>query len=397
MDSAQSVDWHEQSWGINSRSAIQTQDYDAALANLTRKRDALRQQMGQDHPLLTPILEAMAEIQSARNEDEAALALRERLTGMVRRTLGPNHPAFALALEKQADVLWKMQRLEHAEVIYGMALAIFMKQPGPYHRSRVRLHMKVADTLIGRKQYGKAMDKLRVAMSMAENVLGGANPELSPILGRMAQALQSSGDAQAAHEVLLRAEQIAQHTPVQVKGDSPAYLISKADYQFEAQQFKAAQSLYEKALNLSSPEKTPPHITAYLQERIAATLAAQFKWRAAERVQRQATQTWVLLVGAGDPATQQAQATHADYVRVLHDLAPQQPALLKLRPTIQLTQKRLAAIGIDPGPVDGIPGPKTLQALHTFTQRMGLPPTGKLTLTSLAAPLAHLPPVGKRR
>lgn len=47
-------------------------------------------------------------------------------------------------------------------------------------------------------------------------------------------------------------------------------------------------------------------------------------------------------------------------------------------------QRLLLALGYDPGPVDGIAGPATRDAIRRFEAAQGLPPTGRLTPALLA-------------
>jgi hypothetical protein len=41
-------------------------------------------------------------------------------------------------------------------------------------------------------------------------------------------------------------------------------------------------------------------------------------------------------------------------------------------------QRRLAGIGVDPGPLDGIPGPRTIAAVQRYEELKGWPQTGKM-------------------
>jgi len=47
-------------------------------------------------------------------------------------------------------------------------------------------------------------------------------------------------------------------------------------------------------------------------------------------------------------------------------------------------QDALAALGFDPGPIDGLPGPLTRQAVKKYQQAFGLPPTGEMTDDDIA-------------
>jgi TonB family protein len=63
-------------------------------------------------------------------------------------------------------------------------------------------------------------------------------------------------------------------------------------------------------------------------------------------------------------ASQLGVAIAAPYLQTVHD-------------EVRQLQNHLQKAGLDPGPVDGIPGTKTLAALRTFQQHQGLPITGR--------------------
>lgn len=65
---------------------------------------------------------------------------------------------------------------------------------------------------------------------------------------------------------------------------------------------------------------------------------------------------------------------------------------------VQDVQMALRDAGFDPGPIDGIMGPKTRAALSEFQQSQGLPATGKLDARTREELLAaHRPGSGDRR
>jgi peptidoglycan hydrolase-like protein with peptidoglycan-binding domain len=56
---------------------------------------------------------------------------------------------------------------------------------------------------------------------------------------------------------------------------------------------------------------------------------------------------------------------------------------------IRVIQQALQSKGIDPGPIDGIIGPRTREAVRTFQDRYGMNPTGEIdnqTLFALGKP-----------
>jgi len=68
-----------------------------------------------------------------------------------------------------------------------------------------------------------------------------------------------------------------------------------------------------------------------------------------------------------------------------------QGALPNLR--MRIAQAALLYLGLEPGPVDGLPGRRTRAALTTFQERKGLPQTGELDAATEAVLLADAFPV----
>lgn len=52
---------------------------------------------------------------------------------------------------------------------------------------------------------------------------------------------------------------------------------------------------------------------------------------------------------------------------------------------VRTVQNKLAALGYDPGPADGIPGPRTFQAVRQFQQNQGLEVDGIVGPATLKA------------
>ncbi len=57
----------------------------------------------------------------------------------------------------------------------------------------------------------------------------------------------------------------------------------------------------------------------------------------------------------------------------------EEPVLLRNRPFVRQVQEALARRGFDPGPADGIMGPRTRQAVRDYQRSEGLPENGQLT------------------
>ncbi|MCD4781710.1 MAG: peptidoglycan-binding protein [Candidatus Omnitrophica bacterium] len=70
--------------------------------------------------------------------------------------------------------------------------------------------------------------------------------------------------------------------------------------------------------------------------------------------------------------------------------------IVDLRLNMTFIQQLLTYAGYDPGPVDGKPGPKTLQAVKKFQKDNGLKVDGKIGYHTLTGLSAYLPQVNSR-
>ncbi len=130
---------------------------------------------------------------------------------------------------------------------------------------------------------------------------------------------------------------------------------------------------------------------------IAATAAALVQGQEAIGNERSKLENALILkaLDSNDPEEAKARLQFFSDLGLLKSISPQQLAKAKsgripLIPTSTpvVAQSCLQAQGFSPGMMDGIPGPRTIQAITTFQQAKGLPATGKLdpaTQQALAA------------
>ena len=61
------------------------------------------------------------------------------------------------------------------------------------------------------------------------------------------------------------------------------------------------------------------------------------------------------------------------------------PADAAFDPDVEAVQTRLSALGYEPGPADGLIGPRTRSAIAAFRDDRGLPPGGRIDTVLLGA------------
>jgi len=88
--------------------------------------------------------------------------------------------------------------------------------------------------------------------------------------------------------------------------------------------------------------------------------------------------------GMGNQQQSQAQPAPASQVSE-NSTAGSSSAQSQSRDTVKQVQEKLSRQGQDPGPADGIMGPKTQAALKDFQQQKNLQPSGRIDPQTLAA------------
>jgi hypothetical protein len=121
----------------------------------------------------------------------------------------------------------------------------------------------------------------------------------------------------------------------------------------------------------------------------------------AEQVARTAELLHRTVTEVGDADRRTALELSAAHGAVPTAGRPERPAGVGLHrgdsgAAVRALQRRLAAAGVDPGPVDGKFGPRTAAAVRTFQRRHGLDVTGRTDLDTATAllntPVRALPP-----
>ncbi|MBK1723025.1 peptidoglycan-binding domain-containing protein [Thiocystis violacea] len=83
----------------------------------------------------------------------------------------------------------------------------------------------------------------------------------------------------------------------------------------------------------------------------------------------------------GDPAER------ISLQRCVRDPAGGAPRLLDAPPLtnrlVSLLQQQLSGLGFDPGPIDGLIGPRTRDAVRAFQEARGIPQTGRISFDLL--------------
>ena len=88
------------------------------------------------------------------------------------------------------------------------------------------------------------------------------------------------------------------------------------------------------------------------------------------------------LVGPVGPGIAQEASTAPQAARKLIDMS----AIPTLSPErVSQVQQALQRKGFDPGPVDGVPGPMTREAVRGYQDRYGMPATGEIDNQTLYA------------
>ena len=165
--------------------------------------------LGPYHLLSVRILEQLVEIHQLQGNAEEALRLNQRIAEVQEYALMPNTPGYAIVVMRLAKHYLQAGRFEEAEPLFLYAKDILMSSSGPYHAARVEIFTSLATLAEGEpsKNRGdpiRAVDYLKSALAISENMEGANHPDLEPILTRLTQNYQRMGRPDQSRPIILR-------------------------------------------------------------------------------------------------------------------------------------------------------------------------------------------------
>jgi tetratricopeptide (TPR) repeat protein len=378
-------------------------EYTRAKQALERALKLIEDHYGSDHFMTINVLENLSNIHDKTGQPKKAMLLRRRINKQLSNSLPDTSPAKAVVQVAEAEIFHLEGEDGKAVVLEKKALDLYMKNNGPFHLARIKLLLSLAKSSQEATTYEKAINHLKSALAISENIKGVDHPDLFHILNQMAKNYQLSGKPVAGQPFLQRSLQLIEkkhaNNPDHPEVAEVIYALAE-NYRLNNQPnlaiplYNRATAMLQGGGSAPPPSKALTPLLTNALTGLAHSLQTKGNIVAAEKTNRQAIQVWIKTHGPGTPWATKALNYHQELISEI--LAKKQPNFIpptKKRDKIRLLQERLTNLGIDPGPIDGYSGPKTRKAIATYNASMGLVLKGRSKKASIDEAITYLPPV----
>ncbi|MBF0155859.1 MAG: tetratricopeptide repeat protein [Magnetococcales bacterium] len=374
-----------------------------ARSLLARAESIVTERFGNRGPLFALLSARKASLPEGAAGDEGSDARNEAILRDLKARIHaqlPGSPARAMALRRLGDHYRRQGNWGRAISLYHRSLELLMASDGPYHAARVSLLRDLALLEQGLGEEARAIDHLQWAIALTESEYGTESPELMPLLTALGHSQRVMGQPSQGRLGLARALEISlrvrgkEHpgTAIATTELGEAFLLEKEYVPAKLMFVRAVEILRAQPSGSLSPELARALIgLASVQDR-------QESFSEAIRNQREALIILVKRLGAEHPQSVDARNTYLSFVEAANRRALGDPGRPRERfqDRIRDLQDRLAAIGLDPGPVNGRIGVRTKSALISFEKQLGLSLSADIDEESLARILLYLPVVNSR-
>jgi tetratricopeptide (TPR) repeat protein/predicted Ser/Thr protein kinase len=179
-------------------------DFPKALAFAERGLAMRTAALGEDSPLLEPLLGDLGHLYAERDEYERALEYLRRQLELLERAMGGPHSDIPTVLSDIAGVYAGQGKLEEAERMYVQALGMNDRLQGSDHVTRANLLNNLANLYDDFGRYDEALGYYEQTRASFEEAYGREHPLVAVVLANSSVTLLAMGRAE---EALANAEQ----------------------------------------------------------------------------------------------------------------------------------------------------------------------------------------------
>ncbi|MBF0357410.1 MAG: tetratricopeptide repeat protein [Magnetococcales bacterium] len=375
---------------------LKQKEYTRAKQALERALKLIEDNFGTKHILTINILEDLVKISAETGKSKDAELWKQKIRKQLTDSIPSNSTAKAVLQAEEAEIKLLAGDVEQAVVLQKSALDIYMGSRGPFHLARIKLLLSLAKSSQKDAKYEEAIEYLKGALAISENIQGLEHPHLVPILIQMAKNYQLIGKPAMGRPILSRSltllEKKYKNSPNHQE-IATTLLVLADNFRLDNQP-DLAISIYNRALTILQTKDSSSNLIAKTIRGLAHSLYVKGNIISAEENNRQALEMLVKINGAGTALA--IEALQYQQKLVAEMVLKHQPSFImpkKRKEKIRLIQARLTAIGINPGPIDGYIGPKTTKAIVDYNTKIGLFDKNSGKKISFDETIAHLPPV----
>ena len=328
--------------------------YSLARQSLQRALTIVEATTNPTHLLAVQILEQLAEISVAQGNPQEAQTFYKRIAKIHEQALMMETPGDAIILARQGK-----RRLQEGHEMLALSLfrlskEILMESSGPYHSVRVEVLSSLAHILFNEGAYTQAVELLKSALAISENMWGSKHPDLLPTLQSLAVCYQNMGKPNLSRPIIVRSLALVEALYGADHQKTATILLSLAENLRLENQLDPAVTLYNRGMVIFRHQKLLSGLAQSLMG-LAKVQQMQGKLTVALRTHQEALQILLKTQGADHPEYQAAhrlqtelrgkleekqQATPTSFTSFARQLQAMQDYLLTLggaQPTAETT------------------------------------------------------------
>ncbi|MBF0099132.1 MAG: tetratricopeptide repeat protein [Magnetococcales bacterium] len=202
-------------------------------------------------PLLTiPILQQLVILHTEQDNLGDADRLQQRILEIQEQALMMETPGDAIILASQGKLQLKNGHKESAASFFQQSKEILLETSGPYHSARTEVLFLLATILLEEEEYPQAIELLKSALAIAENMRGTNHPDLLPILQRLANAYQKMAKPNLSRALFTRILSLTEEKHGTAHEKTAEVILDLADNYRLENQAEPAVELYSRALTI---------------------------------------------------------------------------------------------------------------------------------------------------
>lgn len=230
--------------------------------------------LGSHHPTRAKVLSNMAALELARADWAAAESLYASALQIDTIALGHDHSTVAVDLNNLSALYQDLGQFERAETLLRQALAIDSARTAGAGASYLRKLSNLASLYYDQGRFDRAEAIQRRVVEGRRQVFldGAASRPYAQALSNLAVVVASNGKPEAAIQILHRAIQI-EFPNGEIRPELFARTLNLASFNEQAGNYRVADSLYSKAIELGQTLLPPAHPNLALALRSRALLS----------------------------------------------------------------------------------------------------------------------------
>ena len=318
------------------------------LANVLRKLEVLRKELGLEHPNTLASITCLASVLRKQGRWQEAEKMHREVLEVQRRVLGREHPDTLASMTNlaslreqeemhrealetmhrvlgldtlasmtnRANVLQEQGKWQEAEEMHREVLEVQRRVLGQEHQDTLASMNGLANVLQEQGQWQEAEEMHREVLEVRRRVLGQEHPDTLASMSNLAMVLRDQGQWQEAEEMHREVLEVRRRVLGQEHPDTLASMNNLANVLREQGQWQEAEEMHREVLEVRRRVLGQEHPdTLASMSNLAMVLREQGQWQEAEEMHREVLEVRRRVLGQEHPDTLNSMSNLANVLR----------------------------------------------------------------------------------